>query len=82
MKITSIETPEGNDIWHGFADCDGRCFQWFIELDGSWFKVREEEVRCRHIDKNGNEQRCFMNLDEPPDGAKEAVLKAIRASLS
>jgi hypothetical protein len=84
MKITSIEKPElgCSEIWAGLATHDGRCLRWFIELDGSRLDVWEEEVRCRHIDRDGHEQRCFVVGAEIPDGAKDAIEKAIRASMS
>jgi hypothetical protein len=67
-------------LWSGVAIKDGVRLQWFLELDGS-FDVLEEDLGCRRIDENGDRWSCFMNI-EAPDGAKEAVLKAIRASLS
>jgi hypothetical protein len=82
MKISSIKSPpEGCDLWSGMAIQDGARIQWFIELDGSSFHVREEDLGCRRIDKNGDQWYCFMDV-EPPDGAKEAVLKAIREARS
>lgn len=83
MKITSIEKPKlgGSEIWHGFATHNGRCLRWFFELDGS-LDVWEEDVRCRDIDQDGREQRCFVVDAEIPDGAKDVIEKAIRASMS
>jgi hypothetical protein len=81
VKITSIKSPpEGCNLWSGMAIKDGVRLQWFLELDGQ-FDVLEEDLGCRRIDENGDQWSCFMNI-EAPDGAKEAVLKAIRASLS
>ena len=53
----------------------------FIELNGDGFHYMEEEVGCRHIAKDGDWRYCFMFVD-PPEGAKEAALKAIRRSHS
>ena len=75
MKITSIKYHQGSNLWHGFATSDGRCLRWFWELEDSLFDVWEEE----HF--NGG--RYFRMVDvEVPEGAKESVLRAIRASLS
>jgi hypothetical protein len=62
MKITSIESPpEGCDLWSGMAIKDGVRLQWFLESDGC-FNVREEDLGCRHIDENGDQWFCFMNI--------------------
>jgi hypothetical protein len=84
MRVTDIEKPPlgGSEIWAGFATHDGRFLRWFIELDGSRLDVWEEEVRCRHIDQDGYETRCFIANAEIPDGAKDAIEKAIRALMS
>ena len=80
MQITSIKSPpEGCDLWSGMAILDGKRHRWFIELDGSTFDVEEEDLECK-IRTHG-ERTCFMYID-PPDGAKEVVLKAIRGALS
>ena len=83
MIITDIEAPpQGNYIWSGMAIHEDNHLQWFNRLDGSYFLVRKEAVGCRQIDENGDLWRCFMNVDDPPDGAKKAVLRAIRAARS
>jgi hypothetical protein len=82
IQITSIKgPPEGCELWSGGAIKNGASLRWFIELDGSSPYVMEEDVRCRHIDKDGDWRYCFMKID-PPEGTKEAILTAIRGALS
>ncbi|XSC46808.1 hypothetical protein ACF1BQ_014660 [Bradyrhizobium sp. RDT10] len=83
IQITSIDNPaEGHALWTGTAIKDGTNVRWFIDLDDDGgFKFMEEEVTCRHIAKDGDWRYCFLYVD-PPDGAKEAVLKAIRGTYS
>jgi hypothetical protein len=80
IQITSIERAQ-EGLWSGMAIKDGIRLRWFIELDGDSFDVMEEDVACRHIGKDGGWRYCFLCIN-PPDGAKEAILEAIRRGIS
>jgi hypothetical protein len=70
MKITRIEKPDPKPaapIWSGTAVDGSRNLEWFL-WPRHWLHVREQD--------NVN-PRCWMNV-EPPEGAKKAILKAIR----
>jgi hypothetical protein len=69
MKITSIH--QGSAMWHGTATADGKKFKWYYR-PRSLFDMTEEE---------GSIPNCWINID-PPAGAKEAVLKAVREARS
>lgn len=68
MKITSIEKPDqGATIWSGMASIGKRRLIWFY-WPRHWLRVREQQP---------NDPRCWLDI-EPPDGAKQAVLKTVR----
>ncbi|UPK04471.1 hypothetical protein [Bradyrhizobium sp. 170] len=68
MKITSIDKPkQGTAIWSGSASIGKRRLIWFYS-PCQWLHVQEQD----HINP-----KCWMNI-EPPSGAKDAVLRAIR----
>jgi hypothetical protein len=68
MMITGIERPPaGSTIWSGTAEQGSQKLQWFY-WPRNWLHVREQD---------SINPKCWMNI-EPPDGAKQAVLKAVR----
>lgn len=71
MKITGIEPPiGGGTLWSGTASAGSKRHEWFATRNGLSFGFREEEP-----DVPG----YWMNVD-PPAGAKQFILKAIRAA--
>jgi hypothetical protein len=73
MQITSIEKHAGSDIWHGVATEDADHYQWFWDEDSPLpLKMRQQDQR---------NPRCWMNVD-PPAGARQIVLRAIREARS
>jgi hypothetical protein len=68
MKITSVEKPDpGATIWSGRAKIGTRTLEWFY-WPRHWLHVRKRDRRNPH---------CWMNI-EPPQGAREAIQRAIR----
>jgi hypothetical protein len=67
MKITKIEKHTGSGIWHGTAIVGGKNHTWFYQPRSFLHMAVQDEIN----------PRCFMNL-EPPDGARQVVLKAVR----
>jgi hypothetical protein len=76
MQITSIEKPDPKPaapIWSGTAVDGSRNLQWFY-WPRHWLHVRE-------LDPTYPDGQLWMNID-PPEGAKKAVLKAVREARS
>jgi len=69
MNITSIERHAGSGMWHGTATHAGKNCMWYFR-PRSWLHVHEQDER---------NPRCWMNV-EPPDNARQIVLKAVRTA--
>jgi hypothetical protein len=68
MKVTSInKLMKRCAQWWGTASSGDEKYEWFYE-PRSYVQMRKEEPQI---------PGCFMNID-PPAGAKEAILKAVR----
>jgi hypothetical protein len=68
IEITTIKKPDqGSSIWSGKASIGKRRLMWFYS-PRQWLHVQEQD----HINP-----KCWMNID-PPEGARDAVLRAIR----
>jgi len=65
MQITSIE--HSGSGWNGAASDDGKNYLWYYWSRRSLHFQEQDEIN----------PRCWMNVD-PPEGAKKAVLKAVR----
>ncbi len=79
MNINSIKSPPvGCELWSGTAIHDGARLRWFIQLDGSELKVDKVET----VIDRGELRNLAIFYQDPPPGAKETILRAIRASLS
>ncbi|RTE92463.1 hypothetical protein D6B98_13110 [Bradyrhizobium sp. LVM 105] len=69
MKITSVEKHVGSGQWFGEAAHEGKRYKWYYQ-PRRWLHVHEQDERNPY---------CWMVV-EPPQGARETVLKAIRAA--
>jgi hypothetical protein len=67
MKITKIEKAAGSGLWHGTAIVGGKNHTWFYRPRSFLHMAVQDEIN----------PRCFMYI-EPPDGARQIVLKAVR----
>jgi hypothetical protein len=67
MQITSIERHAGSGMWHGTAIVGGKNHTWFYRPRSFLRMAEQDEIN----------PRCFMNI-EPPDGARQIVLRAVR----
>jgi hypothetical protein len=71
MKITSIEFHQGSGMWHGHAVAGGKNHEWF-------YRPRERLLVREQDDLN---PKCWMNI-ETPEGARKAIVKAVRKARS
>jgi hypothetical protein len=74
MQITSIKKAHPKPaapIWSGTAVDGSKNYEWFY-WPRCWLHVREQDKLV---------PQAWMNVD-PPDGAKKAVLKAVRDAQS
>jgi hypothetical protein len=69
MQITSIERHAGSGQWLGTAHDGAKNYLWYYQ-PRSFLHMQEQDER---------NPRCWMNV-EPPDGARQIVLKAVRAA--
>ncbi|MDF0581274.1 hypothetical protein [Bradyrhizobium yuanmingense] len=69
MKITSVEKHVGSGQWFGEAAHEGKRYKWYYQPRRR-LNVHEQDKRNPY---------CWMVV-EPPLGAREAVLRAIRAA--
>lgn len=67
MKIIKIEKHAG--MWHGTASDSAGNFLWFYQPRGFLRFQKQDEQN----------PRCWMNI-EPPDGARQIILKAVRSA--
>jgi hypothetical protein len=71
MIVTTIELHQGSRIWHGTATANGKNFKWYYRPRSMFDMTQQESINSNY----------WMNVD-PPAGAKQAVLKAVRAARS
>jgi hypothetical protein len=69
MQITNIEKHAGSGMWHGSANDGDKNYLWYYRPRSSFRMQEQDEIN----------PRCWMNVD-PPEGAKRAVLKAVRGA--
>jgi hypothetical protein len=69
MKITHIEKHVGSGMWHGTAVVSGKNHTWYFRPRSFLHMAVQDEINLRY----------FMNID-PPAGARQVVLKAIRTA--
>jgi hypothetical protein len=69
MKITKIEKHAGSGQWYGTASDAAKNFLWFYQPQ-RFLHFQEQDER---------NPRSWMSV-ETPEGARQIVLKAVRAS--
>ena len=69
MKITKIEKHTGSRMWHGTATIGARNYMFYFRPRSFLHMTEQDEIN----------PRCWMNV-EPPEGARQIVLKAVRVA--